>query len=125
MALITYIPYSARHGMPGKLVGWHSTVGCNLHSFFPAYILPHPFPGRFWRKNQWPAIVNVDQSFVSRRRHYQETLCFITTFERRATDRRHKYWLSVGAVNEVGLFLVAFRTTDRQSISPGRVVITI
>jgi hypothetical protein len=28
-----------------------STVGSYLFSFFPAYILPHPFPGGFRQQN--------------------------------------------------------------------------
>jgi hypothetical protein len=50
-------------------------------------------------------------------RHYKETFCFISTFEWCATDRRHKYLLTVCPVNEVGLFLVAFLFPLKPSIS--------
>lgn len=70
--------------------------------------------------------MNIYHAFVSCRRHYQKTFSFITTFKWCAADRSHEYWLAVGPVNEVRLFLVAFllplkpsiRKTDRPTVLP-------
>jgi hypothetical protein len=50
----------------------------------------------------------IDQAFVCRSGHYQKPFSFVTAFEWCTSDRRHKYWLAIGAVDEIWLLLVAF-----------------
>ena len=47
-------------------------------------------------------------SALYRRRHYQKSFSFISTLKWCAANRRHEYRLTIGPMNEVGLFRVAF-----------------
>ncbi len=61
--------------------------------------------------------MNIYQPFVGCSCHYQETFCFISTFEWCAAERSHKYRLIIGPMNEVGLLLVTFLFPLKPSIS--------
>lgn len=67
-----------------------------------------------------------DLYHISCRRHDEKTFSFVSTLKWGAADSRHKYWLAVGPVIEVGLFLVSFllplepsiRKADRPAMLP-------
>ncbi|CAH5248407.1 Uncharacterised protein [Enterobacter hormaechei] len=85
--------------MPNKLVGGYCTVGNDLFRFLPAYVLAHPFPCSFWRQNQRPPIVYINEAFIRSRGHYEKSLGFIAALKRRTADRRHEYRLPVGPID--------------------------
>ncbi len=102
-----YISHFTGHCMPVNIsAGTEPSDAISSASFPP--ISGASIPGRFRRQNQWPSVVNVDQSFVSCRRYYQKAFCIIAALEWCTADRRHENGLAICPVNKVGLFLVAF-----------------
>ncbi|SUQ55417.1 Uncharacterised protein [Raoultella terrigena] len=86
----------------------YCSLGSNLFCLFSTNILTHPFPGGFRYQNQRAPVVDVDQTFIGRRRNNQKAFRFVAALKGCTADRGHKYWLAIFAVYEVGLLLIAF-----------------